>query len=70
MIAVVPVEKKAKGFTASSVVSHDAIVEFPSLEGYVSQLAEVEWQGIRTTLAVFSRGDSHWVKWEDLGRDS
>jgi hypothetical protein len=70
MISVVPVEKKAGGFIASTVVSHEAIVEFPSLEGYASQLAEVEWQGFRTTLAVFSRDDSHWVKWDDLAKDA
>ena len=70
MISVVPVEKKAGGFAASTLVSQEAIVVFPSLEGYASQWAEVEWQGFRTTLTVFSRGDSHWVKWEDLARDS
>jgi hypothetical protein len=69
MIELVPVERCGAAFVASLVTTHEAIVPFPSLEGYSAAPAEVEWQGLKQTLTVFSKGDSHWVKWADLSAD-
>ena len=69
MIEVIPVERRGAAFVASQATTHEAIVPFPSLEGYTAAPAEVEWLGLTLTLTVFSKGESHWVKWADLSAD-